>query len=186
MSKKKGTIICLLFLFCHGFYAQVKKENQTLHAVIQQIELEFDCSFSYADESIGNITVTIPPSLTTLQEIVRFLQDNTPLNFTLLQDKVVAVSDKKSNYSICGYLIDIDTGEAISNVAIQTNNQNMVTDSKGYFELDNVPVNELVSMQHISYKTVRYVARKPIDLQAHWPTQNIHLNQLPYFDYSIE
>ena len=96
MSKKKGTIICLLFLFCHGFYAQVKKENQTLHAAIQQIELEFDCSFSYADESIENITIAIPLSLTTLQEIVRFLQNNTALNFTLLQNKVVAVSHKKT------------------------------------------------------------------------------------------
>ncbi|MFK5879138.1 MAG: TonB-dependent receptor [Flavobacteriaceae bacterium] len=160
MSKKKGIIICLLFLFCHGFYAQVKKENQTLRAVILQIEQEFDCSFSYADENIENITIAIPSSLTTLQEVVNFLQDNTPLNFTLLQDNVVAISNKKSSFYICGYLVDIDTGEAISNVAIQTNNQNTISDVNGYFELVDVPTNQLVSLQHISYKTVRYVAKK--------------------------
>lgn len=165
----------MLFLFYHVFYAQVKKENQILRAVILQIEQEFDCSFSYADENIENISIAIPSSLTTLEEVVNYLQDNTPLNFTLLQDNVVAVSDKKSSFSICGYLIDIDTGEAISNVAIQTNNQNTISDASGYFELVDVPVNQLVSMQHISYKTVRYVAQKFTDnnCNSHYLVPNI-------------
>lgn len=165
----------MLFLFCHSFYAQVKKENQTLRALILQIEQEFDCSFSYADENIENISIAIPSSLTTLEEIVNYLQDNTPLNFTLLQDKVIAVSDKKSSFSICGYLVDIDTGEAISNVAIHTKNQNVISDARGYFELVDVPTNQLVSMQHIGYKTVRYVAQKFTDknCNSHYLVPNI-------------
>ncbi len=175
MSRKNGIIICLLFLFFHESYTQVKKENQTLRAVISQIEKEFKCSFSYADENIDNITIIIPSSLTTLQEVINYLQDNTPLNFTILRDNIIAVSNKKSTISICGYLLDIDTGEALQNVAIQTTNHNVITDVNGYFELENLTSNQLVSMQHISYKTVRIVAHKFTDTKcnSHFLVPNV-------------
>ena len=175
MSRKKGIIICLLFLFCHGFYAQVKKETQTLRAVISQIEQEFDCSFSYADENIEGISITIPSSLTTLSEVINFLQDNTPLNFILLEDNHIVVSVKKNSINICGYLIDIDTGEAIQNVTIQSTDKSVISDVNGFFELGDIPTNQLISMQHISYKTVRFVAQKFTDknCNSHYLVPNV-------------
>lgn len=158
MTNLKGICSCLLFLFCQLLSAQIEKEEQPLAVLIPNIEQQFDCSFSYADQQLEQIVVSIPSSLTTLEEIVRYLQDNTSLNFTLLDDNVIAISPKKQSITICGYLLDIDSGEAIEYVTIQTLNNSTVSDANGYFELENVVSTSLVSIKHLSYKAIKYVA----------------------------
>lgn len=158
MNKKKVLIKVLVFLFCHVFYAQVEKEKQPLIEVIHQLEVQFKCSFSYADKNIENIFVAVPTKKTTLQEIVKYLEEHTPLKYTLLDENVITISVKREPISICGYLIDFDTEEVIQNVTIHSGNKFTLSDEQGYFELDNVSKSELISFRHISYKSVQYLA----------------------------
>ncbi len=175
MTKAKGIITLIIFLFCQNFYAQAEKENQPLIAVIQQLEQQFECSFSYADKSIENVFVTIPSSLNTLKEIVGFLQDNTPLKFTILDDNVITISAKSTTISICGYLIDLDTGEAIENATIQSISKYTISDDDGYFELKDIHISDLVSIKHISYKAVKYTADTFTDskCKSHYLVPNV-------------
>lgn len=157
MTNFKGICICLLFLFSHLATAQVEQEEQSLELLISRIEKQFECSFSYADAQIEGVKLRIPSSLTTLEELVRYLQDNTSLAFTLLEGRVVAIGPKKETFSICGYFLDIDTGEGISDVTINTQNASTITDQDGYFELQDIAATALVSIKHLTYKAVKYV-----------------------------
>ncbi len=158
MNKKKVLIKVFIFLFCHVFYAQVEKEKEPLIDVIQQLEVKFKCNFSFADKNIENIFVTLPTKLTTLQEIVNYLEAQTPLKFTLLDANLITISVKNNFISICGYLIDFDTEEVIQNVTIHSGNKSTLSDEQGYFELHNLSKSDMISFRHISYKSVQYLA----------------------------
>ncbi len=158
MNKKKVLVKVFVFLFCHIFYAQVEKEKQPLIEIIQQLEVQFECSFSYADKSIENIFIALPAKLTSLKEIVNYLEEHTSLKFTLLNDNIITISKKKLIINVCGYLIDYDTGEVIQNVTIHSGNKSTLSDEQGYFELPGISNSDMISIRHISYKSVQYLA----------------------------
>lgn len=156
MIRNKTFILIGLFLFSHSFYAQVTKEKKFLVDIIEQLEQEFGCRFSYADKNIESVLITIPQHYTTLQEIVVFLEKSTDLHFKILQDNFITISLKNDDVFICGYLLDIYTNKAIEYAIVQSEEMYAVTDAKGYFEL--ISKDDLISIQHISYKTVQYVS----------------------------
>ncbi len=160
MIRKKVLIIVVVFLFYHVIYAQIEKEKQPLIEIIQQLEEKFNCSFSYADKSIENVLITLPEKLSSLQEIVKYLEENTLLKFTLLDTNLIAISEKNELFNICGYLVDYDTDEVVQNVTIHSGNKSTLSDEQGYFELLNLSRNELVSIRHIAYKSINYLANR--------------------------
>jgi hypothetical protein len=156
LSRKQLLVPIIVFLFYHVFYGQIEKEKRPLIAVIEELKVQFECNFSYADETIENIFVEIPAELQTLPDIVKYLNENTFLNFTLLESNFITISTLQQKFSICGYLVDFDTGDAIQNVTIQSKNEFSLSDEKGYFELNNLSKKDLISMQHLGYKSVKY------------------------------
>jgi len=158
LNRKIVLIKVLFFLFCHVFYAQVEKEKQPLIEVIQQLEEQFKCNFSYADKTIENILVALPIKPSSLQEIVKYLEEQTLLKFTLLDANLITIGVKSESFNICGFLIDYDTEEVVQNVTIHSGNKSTLSDEQGYFELFNLSKNELVSIRHMTYKSVNYLA----------------------------
>jgi len=70
----------------------------------------------------------------------------------MLGNKFVTITRYTTpSYSICGYVLDASTNEVISGAVIQTKNSSIITDEKGYFNLENVHDHDLVSFRHISY-----------------------------------
>lgn len=156
MNKKKVIISIFLFLFCQFFYPQVEKEKDSLVQIIQLLEQQFQCSFSYADENVENVFINLPANLLSLDSILDYLNDNTTLKFSKLTNNLITISIKSDTISICGYLYDIDTEETVEGATLQATNRATVSDEKGYFKLINVSVGDTILIKHISYQTIEY------------------------------
>lgn len=151
-----STVLCILF--CQNFYAQIEKEEIPLIQVLQQLEQEYECSFSYADQNIKNVNIIFPLEKKTLEEIIETLQKITHFKFTILTDNLIVISLKNDFFSICGYILDLYTNEPIPNVSIQSGSKSTSTDSEGFFELRDLSNNDLVSIRHLAYKSVQYIS----------------------------
>ncbi len=160
MSRTRLLVPIIAFLFYHVIYSQIEKGKRPLIAVIQELQKQYDCNFSYADKTIENIFVEIPAEMNSLPKVVDYLNKKTFLNFTLLANNFIAISARQRAYSVCGFLIDFDTGDAIENVTIQSKNEYTLSDEKGYFELNNLSKTDFIAMQHLGYKSVNYLINK--------------------------
>ncbi|PHR71843.1 MAG: TonB-dependent receptor [Lutibacter sp.] len=157
VNRKKAFILIGFFLFCNIFYAQNTKEKKPLVKIIKQLEKQFTCNFSYADINVENVFVYLPPNYTTLKETITFLDENTNLDFKILENNTITISLANGAKNFCGYLLDKETGEPIVNATLQARSEYSITDSEGYFELNNISKNEFISFKHISYKSVKHL-----------------------------
>lgn len=144
-------------------YAQETKEETPLVEIIEQLEQQFQCNFSYADKNIEDVFILVPQNYTTLEQIITFLDENIHLDFKILENKFITISLVNSSIKICGYLLDNDTGEPIENVVLQSKNGRYLSDSQGYFELKNISKNEFISIKHVGYKSVIYLPNKFVE-----------------------
>ena len=99
MSKKGllNVIIALFFLNTFCITAQiVQKEKLSLASILKALETLYNVSFSYADETIENITLELPESILTLTDAINFISTETDLNFKLLDNRFIVITKKKS------------------------------------------------------------------------------------------
>lgn len=160
MNIKKTYILIGIFLSCQVFYGQETKEKVSLVKIIGQLEKKFQCHFSYADENVVDVFIPFPPNYSKLEEYVSYLDENTNLDFKIIENNIITISLTTSKRNVCGYLYDKDTREPIENAVFQSKNMQTVTDELGFFELNEITKNELISIKHLGYKTVTYLPNK--------------------------
>ena len=145
--------IIFLFFFClTSLIAQTEKRKQPLIEILEKLHSQFECNFSYIDNDVRGIFVEPPDNKLNLNESIEYLQANTPLLFTILGSKFITITQKENTFSICGYLIDINTNETIEKVAIQTKYSSTISDEKGYFKLSRLTDEDIISFRHLGYK----------------------------------
>ncbi|MCF6348358.1 MAG: TonB-dependent receptor plug domain-containing protein [Flavobacteriaceae bacterium] len=152
---KKKLLLSFIFLsfFCLStLTAQTKKGKQPLIEILEELHSRFECNFSYIDNVVIGISVEPLDTKLNLKQAVDYLQTNTPLQFTVLGENFIAITLKKGNFSICGYLIDISSNETIQGVVVQTKNISTISDKQGYFKLDRVTEEDIVNFRHLGYK----------------------------------
>ncbi len=93
MNKHSFTsLIFLFFLFTSlSLKAQNVNEKLPLSAVIDSLETRYKITFTYADKTIENITISLPSPKLSLQEAATFLNENTHVNFTVIGDNQVVI-----------------------------------------------------------------------------------------------
>ncbi|WP_271782912.1 TonB-dependent receptor [Aquimarina algiphila] len=144
-------------------YTQPEQNSISLFSLLNQIQEKFDCSFSYADNDIKGITLLNPPEISDLQEIIQYLEQNTPLNYTFLSAKNIVLSLTINENRICGILQSFVNEKRISNATIQTRNNAVISNKKGEFNLEIQDINELVRISFIGFKTQTFLAKELIN-----------------------
>ncbi|WP_143915350.1 TonB-dependent receptor [Aquimarina algiphila] len=144
-------------------YTQPEQNSTSLFSLLNQIQEKFDCSFSYADNDIKGITLLNPPEISDLQEIIQYLEQNTPLNYTFLSAKNIVLSLTINENRICGILQSFVNEKRISNATIQTRNSAVISNEKGEFNLEIQDINELVRISFIGFKTQTFLAKELIN-----------------------
>ena len=146
------SFIIISFFWLSSLSAQTRKEKQPLTNILEELHSNFECNFSYIDKDLENIFVIPPDKNLSLTASITYLQNNTNLKFINLGDNFISITKKReSTYSICGYLIDINTNELIKGAVVQSKNNSVITDEKGYFKLEGLIDEDIITFRHISY-----------------------------------
>uniref|UniRef100_UPI00404B5790 TonB-dependent receptor n=1 Tax=Gelidibacter sp. TaxID=2018083 RepID=UPI00404B5790 len=152
-NNKQVTLIFILFFSFVGVWntnAQESPERIPLTTILNQIETQYNYQFNYAEETIAGISIVKPNANWNFEEILNYLRQETKLTFTV-SNRFIIIHKPKKNV-LCGYLLDFETLLPIASATIESKSDATTSDDKGYFELQSN--SELLTIRHISYKTV--------------------------------
>lgn len=162
MKTKINKSLFLFFLGCFFItnltYSQklLEKETQPLSILLKSAENQFGVKFSFADKVIDSIRILPYNKSLSLSKVIQYFTNNAPLTFTVLNAKNILINKPISQNSICGYLIDINTKKRVegANISILNTNSHTITNSNGYFFIENIDKNSVIEISHISYPTI--------------------------------
>ena len=84
--------VTLFFFSFSQIEAQtIKEEKQSLISVLKQLELQYSVGFSYADANLSNKTISFPSKDLSLDELLKYLEDNTSLIFEKLNNNSIII-----------------------------------------------------------------------------------------------
>ncbi|MFI0430834.1 carboxypeptidase-like regulatory domain-containing protein [Mariniflexile sp. HMF6888] len=161
MKNNKCIIYIVLFVanFC---FAQNNSNKKPLTEIIEAIEQKFDVKFSYAFDDVVHVFVEQPAPEYNLQETIAYLNSKTLLNFKTLDNRYITVSVIEKNISICGFVIASEGKEALfgASVAVNNTNKGVITNEVGNFQLDEVPLNAIITVSYLGYKSQELNAKQ--------------------------
>ncbi|MFT5216648.1 MAG: hypothetical protein ACI83H_001777 [Glaciecola sp.] len=100
-------IIFILFLGIFSSLAQTsQKEKQSLASVLRQIESQYEITFSFADENIRGKQLYLPPSNLSLEEALWYLEEQTELEFSMLNQSSVIIRLSYQNNTMSMQLLE--------------------------------------------------------------------------------
>ncbi len=135
-------------------YSQNKKSNQLI-SLISLWEKQFDVKFSYADEDLKQLDIQFPRPNMSLQELLVYITENTPIQVKKLSERYYTLT-KKQHVSFCGILKDKITNNPIFSATISIPNSSIgaISNREGKFNLSEVNINAQLEVKHLGYKTV--------------------------------
>jgi hypothetical protein len=97
----------VFFLGSFSFHAQTKqKETQSLASILKIVESQYEITFSFADENIRGKQLHAPPNNLSLSEVLWYLEEQTGLEFTLLNESSVVIRLTVLNDSMSMQLLE--------------------------------------------------------------------------------
>lgn len=187
MRIKKTVFLCLSFLwFSLHVHAQESTTSEPLEQILIQVTRSLGYRFNYAPATIEGIELVPPKPGLTIKEILNYVSRETGLQFSELPNNFIAI--RPLNRILCGTIIDETTQRPLPFATVQSNTQAVITDEKGYFELEITGVKEQISVRFIGYSSfVRQLGNfKPgacIDIALR--PQQLKLPEIVVYDYLI-
>tara|TARA_R110000868_G_scaffold143879_1_gene362561 strand:- start:20540 stop:23101 length:2562 start_codon:yes stop_codon:yes gene_type:complete len=145
-----------LFVFLVSYAARAQEsstQKANLISYIEELEREFNIKFSYADDDLQLLQITVP-STNSLPEIIEELRKQTTLGITQLDDRYFAIS-KPNFINICANVVDNFENTTIINATVEIlgSNISQITDMEGRFFIEDVPRNANIAIKHLGFKT---------------------------------
>ncbi len=147
-------ILIILFFSSYQTYSQSDKDKFTLLSVLNQVQEKFNCRFTYIDEDIDEILIQSPSDTLNLKKTIEYLRQNTPLEYTFLNEKDIALNRKNQKYQICGVIQSLLDNKVLENATIQTKTNSTISDKNGSFNLIIDNPKTLITINFIGFKTV--------------------------------
>lgn len=166
-------VLIICFFFSLSIFGQTEGKK-SLFAVIQQLEEQHNIRFSYVPDEISDISVTVPKKTDSLQEVLAQLNNQTSLQFTLLDDRYVTIVSRQQKSNYCGRITAAETGEPLegANIVVKNFNFSTVSTAEGFFSIPKkVPSDGFITISHLGYHTINLSINQ---LSAACPTVMIH------------
>lgn len=155
MNNFKTASLLVFFLFLTLIASSQDTEiSVPVTSVLTAFEKQFLVSFSYADASLENVFVSKPKKINTIEEAIQFLRTHTPLEYTLLPDKIITINPITESLSFCGYIFDKATGLPLPSASISGFGQRTLSSKDGRFEIKISTRNDTVLIKHVGFKTL--------------------------------
>ncbi len=153
MIKTKITALLITFFFAlYQTYSQSEQDSLSLFSILNQIQEKFDCGFSYIDDDIEGIQIEKPSDTLNLKNTIEYLRRNTPLEYTFLDAKNIALSRKSEKNEVCGVLKSLTDDKELVNASIRTTTNSTISDKNGAFRFVVENPEELIKINFIGYK----------------------------------
>jgi len=133
--------------------AQETNVELPLSQILVSLQKEHNIQFNYAEDIVAGISVIPPPPNHTLKESLQYLEQNTNLSFTSLNDSFVLISLKNS-LVLCGYLKSSENALPMVSATVQGMRNSAVSDEFGFFQLEVENKNEMITIRHLGFKDI--------------------------------
>ncbi|XLS28449.1 carboxypeptidase-like regulatory domain-containing protein [Flavobacteriaceae bacterium M23B6Z8] len=163
-TRRPGYLISIAFLLLslNAFAQQTVDIKISLRDAFIQIENSFDVKFSYPDAIVEGIRIKNVPELTTIEEALNFLRAETDLNYTLLDERFIAVTSTNEIKRICGILKNISTNELLvgASITISDVDKGTTSDETGAFSLNDLASDAIIKISFVGYETAELTAKE--------------------------
>lgn len=156
--------VCLFSASFHGTAQDVTPKDTLLVGFILKLEKTFDVKFSFVDEDLEKLRITIPNS-SKLDEILTALENQTQLKIDKLNDRYHTIS-KSTTVDICAQLLDNYMENTIIGASIEVLDSNLatITDGDGRFSFNNIPRKAVLRIQSLGFK-VKFITAESLASQ---------------------
>lgn len=157
-NKHLGLILGFLFFVLCNTNAQEKQQSPpTLISYLKTLEDRFDVKFSYLDEDLEGLTITIPGNLSSLEDILQYVEDSLQIETEKLNDRYYTLS-KDNRVNICGVVLDNFAENTVMGATVEVLGTDIakITDDNGTFSLQNIPRDASLQIRYLGYVT-KYV-----------------------------
>ena len=156
-------ILIFFVLFSPSLSGIAQETAKSLRSILINLEELHGISFTYADETIENISISPPAETLSLEEVLNYLRANTSLNYHQLDNRFITISQKTIDLiNICGYLIGADDQAKITGATIQVDNRLVVSNNEGYFSMKSVPATSIIYVRILGYEARSILASSVI------------------------
>lgn len=148
--------LAFLFLFHTSAFAQTKT-TQPLTEIIQSIEKRLNVRFSYTLATIKNQEIVPPNPEWNLEETLTHLKTKTQLEFKVIGTRYIAIYTAAStgNLSVCGTIINVQTGRPIEGVTVLSESAAISTDEAGSFQMNGISRGETITLTYLGFDIKR-------------------------------
>ncbi|TLX72598.1 TonB-dependent receptor [Labilibacter sediminis] len=147
------TFILILFTLVRFKSFAQDAGKQSLDTFLFFLEGRFNVVFTYADENIQGIHITIQKRDLTLDEYLFDLEEQTKLSFKRLDSRYIAIKKKNNAVSINGTIKDKFTGQLLIGAVIFSNKSLALSDKNGRFSIKvNPETDSALIIRHVGYK----------------------------------
>ena len=161
MMRNKAIIFLITLMSVFYCFSQTDTKKTALTEIINAIELKFDVKFSYSVNDVSNIFINAPQTTFTLNETIDFLNQNTLLNFKLLDDRYITVSVIDKTISICGEVISLSSNSPLfgASILVKGTTLGTITNENGSFSLEDVSINATLKVSYLGYQSNEFLAK---------------------------
>ncbi|WP_426431976.1 TonB-dependent receptor [Winogradskyella sp. HB-48] len=151
---ERTRLYILLFLFFFSLFrslGQASQQRVPISVVLEQISKTHGITFNYESSLLEGISVLPVSQDLNLSAKIKNLEDQTNLVFEKVSTLVYTISKA---VKLCGYIKDSESQNPIVDASVNGKSVYAITDKNGYFEVELKSQNELVTIRHISFKTI--------------------------------
>ena len=149
----KRFLLFFLSLFSIQAFAQNKLPATEAFEVLEQ---RYEIRFSYVENDLENIHVSLPAEGISLTEVVQVLNTHPLLRFNLIDNSRIAVAFK-NQISICAFVADETTQQILSGASVYISTQKTtITNEEGKFVLEDSDPHAQLTISYMGYETKQF------------------------------
>ncbi|MEN8799987.1 MAG: TonB-dependent receptor plug domain-containing protein, partial [Flavobacteriaceae bacterium] len=156
--KHLNSVVLLSIFFLSAITTSWGQEREAdgqvaLVTYIQELQTRYDVKFSYLDEDLESLTISLPQE-TDLDNILTQIENQTQLIIKKLSNRYYTLS-KSVLVDICARILDNFEDNTLGGASIEVLGSSIstVANAEGGFSLSRIPRKAVVRIRHIGYKT---------------------------------
>ncbi len=158
LKKRLSRLLFIIFIGLAPFRMSLAQEIPASNSIplmeyLEQLQERFEIKFSYIDEELRPINITIPAAVS-LEDILTAIRSQTQLAVKRLNERYYTITTS-TTIDICARVLDNFEENNIPGASIEVLESDVaaVTDMDGSFSLTNIPRKAVLRIRHIGYKT---------------------------------